>query len=50
MIFGIMSNMKNTWEEVIDEGVMKGHVNWQLYGSQKPGKECYKLKYIWKLI
>ena len=29
------SNMKNSWEEVIDEGVMKGHVN-QLYGSQKP--------------
>ena len=42
-------NMKNTWEEVIDEGVMKGHVNWQLYGSQKPGKECYKLKYIWEV-
>ena len=43
------NNMKNTWEEVIDEGVMKGHVNWQLYGSQKPGKECYKLKYIWEV-
>lgn len=43
------SNMKNTWNEVIDEGVMKGHVNWQLYGSQKPGKECYKLKYIWNI-
>ena len=38
--------LKNTWEEVIDEGVMKGHSNWQLYGSQKPGHECYKLKYI----
>jgi P4 family phage/plasmid primase-like protien len=38
--------IKNTWEQVVDEGVMRGHVNWQLFGSQKPGNECYKLKYI----
>ena len=31
----------NTWEQVIDEGVTKGHVNWQMYGSRKPGKEAY---------
>lgn len=31
----------NTWEQVIDEGVTKGHVNWQMYGSRKPGKESY---------
>jgi P4 family phage/plasmid primase-like protien len=37
----------NTWSDVIDEGVMKGHVNWQLYGSRKPGCESYKLKYIY---
>ena len=26
----------NSWEVVIDEGVCKGCVNWQLYGSNKP--------------
>ena len=35
----------NTWEDVIDEGVMKGINNWQLYGSRKPGNEPYELKY-----
>ena len=34
---------KNTIEEVIDEGVCKGHVNWQLYGSQKPNNKPYRL-------
>ena len=31
----------NTWDQVVDEGVSKGHVNWQLYGSRKPGHEAY---------
>jgi P4 family phage/plasmid primase-like protien len=31
----------NTWDQVVDEGVAKGHVNWQLYGSRKPGHEAY---------
>ena len=33
----------NTVEDIIDEGVVKGHVNWQLYGSQKPNNEPYCL-------
>jgi hypothetical protein len=33
--------IKNTWDQVVDEGVAKGHVNWQLYGSRKPGHEAY---------
>lgn len=33
--------IQNTWEQVVDEGVTKGHVNWQLYGSRKPGHEAY---------
>lgn len=33
--------IKNSWEQVVDEGVAKGHVNWQLYGSRKPGNEAY---------
>lgn len=36
----------NTWDQVVDEGVMKGSVNWQLYGSRKPGNEAYELKYV----
>ena len=31
----------NSWDQVVDEGVAKGHVNWQLYGSRKPGHEAY---------
>lgn len=38
----------NTWDQVVDEGVMKGTVNWQLYGSQKPGNEAYELTYRFK--
>ena len=37
----------NTWNDVVDESVMKGHANWQLYGSKKPGNKPYKLKYIY---
>lgn len=33
----------NTWPEVLDEGIAKGTVCWQLYGSRKPGCEPYKL-------
>jgi len=39
-------NITNTWDDVIDEGVMKMHSNWQMFGSRKPGHEDYKLKYI----
>ena len=34
----------NTWDEVFDEGVTKGHVNWQLYGSMKPKHAQYLIK------
>jgi P4 family phage/plasmid primase-like protien len=36
--------VENSWEEVLDEGVAKGFVNWQLYGSRKPGHEAYLIK------
>ena len=35
----------NNWTEVLDEGISKGCTNWQMYGSQKPGYEAYKLTY-----
>ena len=34
----------NSWNEVFDEGVTKGHVNWQLYGSRKPNHQAYLVK------
>ena len=40
--------LTNTWKDVVDETVMKGHANWQLYGSKKPGGEAYKLKYVYE--
>ena len=41
--------LQNSWGDVVDEGVMRGSVNWQLYGSKKPGYEPYKLKYIYDM-
>ena len=35
--------IKNTWDEVFDEGISKGHTNFQLYGSMKPNNEPYHL-------
>lgn len=54
----VISVVKNTWDnipiindwtDVFDEGVSKQHSNWQLYGSQKPNHEPYKLKYVYNV-
>jgi len=37
--------LTNSWDSVLDEGISKGCVNWQMYGSQKPGNEAYRLKH-----
>lgn len=37
--------LTNSWEEVIDESIVRGTTNWQLYGSRKPGNQAYVLKY-----
>jgi P4 family phage/plasmid primase-like protien len=39
----------NTWGGVFDEGVMKGTVNWQLYGSRKPHHGRYSVSYIYEI-
>tara|TARA_B100001769_G_scaffold247249_1_gene218186 strand:- start:1893 stop:4739 length:2847 start_codon:yes stop_codon:yes gene_type:complete len=39
----------NQWDDVLDEGVVKGFVNWQLYGSRKPNHEAYLLSQIYNL-
>lgn len=38
-----------TWDTVIDEGIAKGCVNWQLYGSKKPANQAYKLTGIYHI-
>jgi P4 family phage/plasmid primase-like protien len=38
-----------TWNTVFDEGVTKGSVNWQLYGSRKPHNEAYQLSAAYKV-
>ena len=42
--------LTNTMNDLIDEGIIKGTVNWQLYGSRKPGHEQYKLTNYYNLI
>jgi P4 family phage/plasmid primase-like protien len=37
--------LTNEWDTVLDEGISKGSTNWQMYGSQKPVNEAYKLTY-----
>jgi P4 family phage/plasmid primase-like protien len=37
--------LKNSWDEILDEGVTKGEVGWQMYGSRKPGNKAYMMKY-----
>jgi P4 family phage/plasmid primase-like protien len=39
----------NTWEDVFDEGISKGHTNWQLYGSRKPQHEPYRLTHYYEI-
>ena len=40
--------LTNSWESVIDEGVMKATTNWQLIGSRKPGHQPYTLTKIYE--
>ena len=37
--------LTNTWDNVIDKGVLEATTNWNLYGSRKPDNEAYELKY-----
>lgn len=39
----------NTWNEVFDDGISKGHTNWQMYGSRKPHHEPYKLSQVYNV-
>lgn len=39
--------LTNSYDSVYDDGVTKGTVPWQLYGSRKPKHHAYKLKKIY---
>jgi P4 family phage/plasmid primase-like protien len=39
----------NTWDDVFDDGITKGHVNWQLYGSRKPNHDRYQLTRVFEV-
>ena len=41
--------IKNSWEDVLDEGIVRGQVNWQVYGSRKPDHQAYLIKYHYLL-
>ena len=41
--------LQNRYEDVLDRSVSKGDAPWQLYGSQKPGCQAYKIKKIFKI-
>jgi P4 family phage/plasmid primase-like protien len=35
--------LTNDYESVLDDGISKGHTNWQMYGSRKPNHDAYEL-------
>ena len=39
--------LKNSWDDVFDEGISIGCTNWQLFGSRKPNHDSYQLTYIY---
>ena len=41
--------IKNSWEDVFDEGISRGCVNWQLYGSKKPDHDTYRLTQYYEI-
>ena len=39
--------LTNDYDSVLDDGISKGHTNWQLFGSRKPNNEAYSLTEHW---
>lgn len=42
--------LTNSYNDIFDEGISKGCINWQLYGSKKPNHEAYKLTYTYDIL
>ena len=54
----VLSELKDIWDdlpltnnmdELIDDGITRGTVNWQMYGSRKPNQSAYLIKYHYEL-
>ena len=54
----VLSELKEIWDdlpltndidELIDDGITRGTVNWQMYGSRKPNQSAYLIKYHYEL-
>jgi len=43
-------SLTNKYEDIIDEGITKGFVNWQLFGSRKPGNKAYNISYYYSIV
>ena len=41
--------LTNSMDEIFDEGITRGSVNWQLFGSRKPGYDKYGLTRIFEI-
>lgn len=39
----------NDWDTILDEGVTRGHCNWQLFGSRKPCHAAYELTNMYNI-
>ncbi len=42
--------LTNPLKDVYDEGITKGNINWQLYGSKKPKHEAYKIAKVYDIL
>ena len=41
--------LTNNWDNILDITISRGTTNWQLYGSQKPGNQAYKMTYWYEV-
>ena len=44
----LREHLANDDTSILDEGVLKGTTNWQLYGSRKPGHTAYRLTHVYQ--
>lgn len=40
--------LTNTYESVLDDGITFGNTNWQMFGSRKPGHDCYRITHLYE--
>lgn len=45
----LQPHLSNSWDSVVDNGVLLGTTGWQLYGSRKPGLAAYKLTQLFEV-